>query len=111
MGRPKYTENPDYKHIGAWSWNDKILWTHVEVDLDTTKCWLWDGSMSPTGALLGAWKNEVQQMTQARRLVYMSETGEDVTPYQITMTCQNQSCCNPNHFELKPTNRPEKQQW
>jgi hypothetical protein len=52
-----------------------------------------------------------QQMTQARRLVYMSETNEDVTPYQVTMKCANQVCVNPHHFELLPTNRPEKTPW
>jgi len=109
MGRPKYTENPDYKHIGAWSWNDKILWTHVEVDLDTTKCWLWDGSMSPTGALFGARKNGIPQMTQARRLVWMSQTGKDASPFSMTLTCSNQQCVNPFHFELKENNRPDKQ--
>jgi len=60
---------------------------------------------------MGAFKNEIQQMTQVRRLVYMSTTNEDVTPYRVTLTCGNQSCCNPSHFELKETNRPNNDIW
>jgi hypothetical protein len=73
--------------------------------------------MSPSGALLGAFKKDPetgeyrQQMVQARRLLWSSETNEDVGPYQVTMRCQRQDCLNPNHFLLKPSNRPEKQQW
>jgi hypothetical protein len=113
MGRPKnwYKTQQGYREIGAWAWNDELLWSKIEVSLDTEECWTWSGSMSPSGALLGAFKNGVQQMTQARRLVYMSETNEDAAAYQITMKCANQSCCNPNHFLLKPSNRPEKQSW
>lgn len=104
-----YKTKPGYKQVGAWAWDNDKLWSKIEVSLNTNDCWTWHGSMSPSGALFGAWKNEVQQMVQARRLVWMSETNEDVSPYKVTMTCQRQDCVNPNHFELKPTNRPEKQ--
>ena len=57
--------------------------------------------MSPSGALMGVYKLGHQQMTQARRLVWMSINKEDVTPYQVTLKCGNQSCCNPEHFEVK----------
>lgn len=106
-----YKNKPGHKQVGVWAWDNDRLWSKIEVSLDINECWPYSGAMSPTGALMGAWKNDVQQMVQARRLVYMSETGEDVTPYQVTMTCRNQSCCNPSHFELKPTNRPEKAEW
>jgi hypothetical protein len=102
---PIHKKRPGYKSMGAWGWDDHRLWSKIEVSLDINECWLWTGSMSPSGALLGAWKNEVQQMTQARRLVFMSHTKEDVTPYQVTMKCANQACCNPHHFELKKNNR------
>jgi len=101
----QHIKYPGYKKIGAWGWDDESLWSKIEVSLDTEECWLWQGSMSPSGALLGAWKNGLPQMTQARRLVYMSQTNEDVTPYQVTMKCKNQQCVNPNHFELKANNR------
>ena len=106
-----YKQQPGHKTVGQWAWNDNRLWDKIEVSLDPNECWQYFGSMSPSGALLGAWKNGVQQMTQARRLVWMSENNEDVTPYRVTMKCANQACCNPNHFIIKPTNRPEKSQW
>jgi len=109
--RGSYKTKPGHKEVGVWAWNDERLWSKIEVSLDIEQCWPWSGSMSPTGALLGGWKNGVQQMSQARRFVWMSETGQDVTPYSVTMKCANQACCNPHHFELKPTNRPEKTQW
>jgi hypothetical protein len=102
---PQHHKAPGYKQVGEWGWDDQRLWSKIEVSLDTEECWLWQGSMSPTGALMGAWKNKIQQMTQARRLVYMSHTNEDVKPYRVTMTCNNQQCVNPHHFELKANNR------
>jgi hypothetical protein len=57
---------------------------------------------------MGAWKEGLQQMTQARRLVFMSHTNEDVSPYSVTLRCKNQSCCNPHHFELKENNKRSK---
>jgi hypothetical protein len=106
-----HKKKPGYKQVGAWGWDNDRLWSKIEVSLDPEECWPWQGAMSPSGALMGAFKNDVQQMTQARRLVYMSETNEDVTPYQVTMKCGNQTCCNFSHFELLPTNRPEKTPW
>ena len=106
-----YKQKPGHRTVGSWSWNDNRLWDKIEVSLDPDECWAWHGSMSPSGALMGGWKNEVQQMTQARRLVYMSQTNEDVSKYRVTMKCANQACCNPHHFIIKPTNRPEKTEW
>jgi hypothetical protein len=100
-----HKKQPGYKRVGIWGWNDERLWSKIEVNLDIEHCWPWQGAMSPSGALMGAWKDDSQQMTQARRLVYMSHTNEDVTPYSVTMKCNNQACCNPNHFELKRNNR------
>lgn len=106
-----YKQKPGYKQVGAWGWDNDRLWSKIEVSLDIEECWTWHGSMSPSGALMGGWKNGVQQMTQARRLVWMSETNEDAGPYQVKMRCANQACCNPSHFQVLPTNRPEKAQW
>jgi len=113
MGRPKhwYKTQPGYRQVGAWSWNDNRLWNKIEVSLDINACWPWQGSMSPSGALQGGWKNDIAQMSQARRFVWMSENNEDVTPYSVTLKCSNQACCNPNHFIIKPTNRREKPKW
>ena len=106
-----YKNKPGYKEVGQWGWDDNRLWSKVEVSVNTNDCWIWHGSMSPSGALFGGWKNELQQMQQARRFIWMSKNNEDVSPYRVTLTCANQECVNPNHFELKPTNRPEKQLW
>jgi len=100
-----YNKKPGYKEIGSWGWNEDLLWSKIKVSLDTDECWPWQGAMSPSGALMGAWKDGFQQMTQSRRLVYMSHTNEDVTPYQVKLKCKNQACCNPDHFELKPNNK------
>lgn len=108
MSKPKYwyKTQPGFRELGAWAWDDARLWSKIEVSLNKEVCWLYTGgSMSPSGALMGAWKNGVPQMTQARRLVFMSQTNEDVSPYQVKMKCGRQDCLNPNHFELKPTNR------
>jgi len=102
---PVHRTRPGFREIGSWGWDDNRLWSKIEVSLDTEVCWPWQGSMSPSGALMGAWKEDIQQMTQARRLVYMSHYNEDVTPYRVTLKCKNQSCCNPHHFELKANNR------
>jgi len=103
--------NPQYKHIGEWSWNNEILWSKVAVSLDINECWLWQGAMSPTGALFGGRKSGHPQMSQARRFIWMSETNEDATPHRITMTCHNQQCVNPNHFKLERNLRHKRGLW
>lgn len=109
---PQYAKKPGHKEVGSWAWNDTRLWSKIDKEPDENGCLNWRGAMSPTGALMGAWKknpqSEVchQQMTQARRLVWSSITNEDVTPYSVTLTCGNQRCCSFNHLVIKPTNRP-----
>ena len=107
MGRPRqwYKTQPDYKEQGPWGWNDQRLHSKIDKTPDRNGCHNWLGSMSPTGALLGVWKNGIQQMTQARRVMWMSVNNLDVTPYRVTMLCGNQGCLNPEHFELKENNR------
>jgi len=101
----KHNLKPNFKKIGDWGWDDDLLWSKIEVTMNLNECWEWQGSMSPTGALFGGYKNEHQQMSQARRFVWMSHHNKDVAPYRVTLTCHNQYCCNPNHFEIKPNNR------
>lgn len=107
MGRQKYWYNtqPGYTTQGPWGWNDHRLHSKIDKRPDENGCHLWTGSMSPSGALLGVWKNGIQQMSQARRILWMSLNNEDVTPYRVTMKCGNQSCLNPEHFLLKKNNR------
>jgi hypothetical protein len=103
---PQYSKKPGHKEVGSWGFNETRLWSKIDKTPDYNGCHNWQGAMSPSGALMGAWKSQHQQMVQARRLVWMSTTGEDVTPYSVTLTCGNQSCCNFLHFELKKNNRP-----
>jgi len=104
-----YKTQPGYVEYGPWGWDDDRLWSKIKKTDKVSDCWIWQGSMSPSGALMGAWKNNgKQQMTQARRLVWMSVNQEDVSPYRVTMQCQRQDCLNPHHFEIKETNRPDK---
>ena len=102
---PQYQKKQGHRELGSWAWNDLRLWSKIDQEPDENGCLNWQGSMSPTGALMGAWKNSERQMTQARRLVVMSKTNEDITPYRVTLTCHNQRCCNFQHFELKENYR------
>lgn len=117
MGKPQgwYKTDPDYVEYGPWGFNARRLKSKIRPGKTDDDCTEWLGAMSPTGALMGAWKNysdtseSYQQMCQSRRLVWMMENQQDVTPYRVTLTCGNQACCNPRHFELKNNNRPDKQ--
>ena len=119
MGRPKlwFKQDSDYVEYGTWGFNQQRLKNKIRPGATDNDCTEWLGAMSPTGALMGAWKKDAntgeyrQQMTQARRLVWMSENQEDATPYRVTLTCGNQRCCNPRHFELLESNRTDKQLW
>jgi len=97
---------PGFKQIGVWGFDRDRLWSKIDAEPDVNGCHNWNGAMSPSGALMGAWKNGRQQMSQVRRLVLMDVTNEDISEHQVTLTCGNQRCCNyKEHFVLKPTNR------
>lgn len=102
---PYYMLKPGFKQIGEWGFDSLRLWSKIDTTPDENGCHNWQGAMSPSGALMGAWKNDRQQMSQSRRLVQMDITNKDISEYQIKLTCKNQKCCNPEHFILKPTNR------
>jgi hypothetical protein len=111
---PYFMHKPGFKQIGAWGWDNIRLHSKIDKTPDENGCLNWQGAMSPTGALMGAWKSKdgvmTQQMTQVRRLIMMDVTNEDHSEYQIKLSCGNQRCCNhKEHFELKPTNRPKSQ--
>lgn len=101
-----YKNKPGYKKVGAWEFDRIRLWNKIDTTPDLNGCHNARSAMSPSGALMGAWKNGRQQMTQIRRLVQMDVTNEDIQDYQVKLTCGNQRCCNyKEHFVLKPTNR------
>jgi hypothetical protein len=47
---------PGFKQIGAWGYDQDKLWSKVDTTPDLNGCHNWLGSMSPSGALMGAWK-------------------------------------------------------
>lgn len=110
---PYYMTKPGFKRLGAWGFDRDRLWSKIDTEPDANGCHNWKGAMSPSGALMGAWKfsndtseNGRQQMTQVRRLIWADVNNTDPTPYQVRVTCGNQRCCNyKEHFKLEPTNR------
>jgi hypothetical protein len=95
-----------YKQVGAWGFDRDRLWSKIDTEPDANGCHNARSAMSPSGALMGAWKNGRQQMTQIRRLVLMDVMNKDISEYQIKLTCGNQRCCNYlEHFRLEPNNR------
>ncbi|CAB4134850.1 hypothetical protein UFOVP281_13 [uncultured Caudovirales phage] len=103
-----YKTQPDYVEYGAWGFHENRLKSKIVAGPTEEDCTEWLGSKSPSGALMGAYRGGLQQMCQSRRLVWMMENKQDVSPYSVTLTCGNQMCCNPKHFKLKPTNRPDR---
>ena len=86
--------------IGNISWNDQLLWSKIDR-LDDRLCWPWLGFNHPAGGLFGVNKNGHQQMTQARRVAYMSYYRQDITLNAVRMTCNDRACCNPHHMRLE----------
>lgn len=106
-------------HAGVWSWNAPRLMSKIacqgepipvtwltdplraQVPRDD-RCWTWQGSQGPYGALFGAVKNQQRQMTQARRLIYQTVRGLDLGSHWVRQTCHNRFCCNPSHMQAVP---------
>jgi hypothetical protein len=109
LGKWVHTK-PGYKQVGVWGFDRDRLWSKVDTTPDANGCHNAKSAMSPSGALMGAWKRKdgvmIQQMTQIRRLVQMDITDKDLNDHQVTLSCRNQRCCNPKHFVLRPTNKP-----
>lgn len=89
---------------GQWSWNNESFHDKY-VQVNDEDCWIWTGSAGPHGALFGAYKNGSAQMTQARRISWMSHNKEHCEEYQFKMLCHNKMCVNPHHMLPKPNNR------
>jgi hypothetical protein len=100
-----YKKKPGYKQVGDWEFDRDRLWSKIDTTPDLNGCYNWQGAMSPSGALMGAWKNGRQQMGQARRFVVMDDLNTDIQQHQVSLSCGNQRCCNKQHFVLKPNKR------
>jgi len=103
----RYHLKQGHRQQGQWSWNDQRLWSKIKI-IDPEHCYIWTGSMSPGGALFGAYKQQRSQMTQARRLVWMSVNNQSADDISINTICNNPSCCNPRHFKIDKNRRQQR---
>jgi hypothetical protein len=92
-------------HTGLWSYNPELFKKKYIVE-EVSGCWIWQGATSPSGALFGCVKNGKPQMTQARRVAYMIETGEDCSHLEFRHRCDHgMLCVNPQHWESFPNRK------
>ena len=64
---------------------------------EVNNCWEWQASKTASG--YGITREPVtQRQIGAHRLAWMLSTGDDVYPAVVMHTCDNTSCCNPNHL-------------
>ena len=97
--RPK--RNTQY---GTWTWNDDLLWSKVG-EPDNIGCKKWLGSTGPHTSLFGAMRNGKPQMTQARRLLLMSQGVPDMEESSVRMRCNNDYCVNTEHMFTEANRR------
>lgn len=62
----------------------------------STPCWIWQGSVSPTGYCLLSWGGKIQL---AHRAFYKHHVGPIPDGLVIDHLCRVRSCCNPDHLE------------
>jgi len=98
--------------IGEWAWDPDLVLGKIKSG-KADECWGWSGAQSPHSNLVGARKNGRAQMTQAARLIWMTQTGQDVADLEVRHTCGNRFCTNfkhmftrPNHMHYHQDGRP-----
>ena len=89
---------------GTWTWNDELLWSKVG-EPNSRGCRPWLGSQGPHTGLFGAARNGKPQMTQARRLLLMSQNHPDMETSSVRMRCNNDYCVNTEHMFTEPNRR------
>lgn len=89
---------------GQWTWNEELFRSKIGTQ-DEQGCISWLGSTGPHCGLFGAVKNGKPQMTQARRILLMSEGLPDIENKAIRMRCNNTYCMNPMHMFLEENKR------
>ena len=102
-----YNHRDERVRCGIWSWNQELFDAKVQKGA-ADDCWSWTGALGPFGGLFGAFKNDKNQMTQARRIAYMIATGREIETKSVRNTCGNKFCMNPAHM-VEGTGRGEKQ--
>jgi len=108
MATPRFKHRPRTRRIthtsGAWSWSKDLLESKIQQGPEDS-CWTWQGATGPYGPLMGAWKNDHRQMTQARRLIWMTYHEISLDNLQVRHTCGNKDCVNVNHMALQEDRR------
>lgn len=87
------------KQIGLWRWNSELVLSKVDKQ-GKNDCWPWLGAQSPAAPLFGARKNGRPQMTQAARILFREYYNEDCEEREVTHSCGNKNCMNPDHWEI-----------
>ena len=75
---------------------DKRFWDKVDIR-DPYECWLWKGAKKPRG--YGNLRRD-KVYTTAHRVSWQINFGDIPKGMQVQHSCDNTSCCNPNHLML-----------
>lgn len=73
---------------------DSFFWANLKK-CDDHECWVWQGSLDPDGYGI-AFRNG--KGYRAHRVSYEIHHGAIPAGYLILHSCDNPSCCNPNHL-------------
>jgi len=76
--------------------SDERFWRKVEKK-GKTECWLWLGAKKPSG-YGNVRRNKIY--TTAHRISWGITFGPIPNGMQVQHSCDNPSCCNPNHLML-----------
>ena len=76
--------------------NKPDFWSFVEIR-STNECWPWLRPLNKWG--YGRYRmGKLQAM--AHRVAYQLQTGKNIDGFVAMHTCDNPSCCNPNHLVI-----------
>ena len=79
------------------------LWTRYDAKVIKTPsgCWEWQGAKTPKGyGLIGVGPKADRTLCYAHRLAYWRNTSVDPADMLVLHSCDNPSCCNPDHLSL-----------
>lgn len=72
----------------------KLFWTHIDK-LGELDCWNWTGKKTRDGYGSIHWNSKSYS---SHRVSFEISTGESPDGFEIMHSCDNKSCCNPNHL-------------
>jgi HNH endonuclease len=88
----------------------KSFWGRVKKGV---RCWEWIGGKNKLGyGLNTVQQKKIKWTFLAHRLSFFLSSGKDPGKFQVCHSCDNPSCCNPNHLWLGTVhqNMQDKQQ-